>query len=44
MNFTLIRVDPHPSGTVPFTGSVAALFYLQDLLMLDNVSKVWLFG
>jgi hypothetical protein len=36
----LIRVDPHLPGTVPFTWSVAALLFAQDLLMQEYGSKL----
>ena len=36
----LIRMDPHLPGTVPFTGSVAALHFAQDLLMQELATKL----
>jgi hypothetical protein len=39
MNLSLIRVDPHLPGTVPFIWSVAALLFAQDLLMQEIWDK-----
>jgi hypothetical protein len=33
-------MDPHLPGTVPFTGSVAALHFAQDLLMQELAAKL----
>ena len=36
----ILTCGPHLPGTVPFTGSVAALRHRQDLLMHYNDAKV----